>query len=143
MSNNGWTKLGDWDPMHYDYNGTPPLLGPRSLVGAVSSLVFDGGGRTGGVDVRTLSVLAFQKLWNLNNANKLKEDGAYGPATEAALLAYMPPLLACLRHDHTKLTLLLSLTTTARRCLVSPRCRAKLVFGYETHSRAVPKLAPL
>jgi LAS superfamily LD-carboxypeptidase LdcB len=22
MTNNGWTKLGDWDPMHYDYNGS-------------------------------------------------------------------------------------------------------------------------
>lgn len=62
MTNNGWTKLGDWDPMHYDYNG--------------------------GTDVRQLSVLAFQKLWNLNNPNnKLTEDGAYGSKTENAILS--------------------------------------------------------
>jgi hypothetical protein len=42
--------------------------------------------------VRQLSVLAFQKLWNLNNPNnKLTEDGAYGSKTENAILSYTAP----------------------------------------------------
>lgn len=40
----------------------------------------------GGKDVRNLSVLAFQQLWNKNYPDeKLDEDGAYGPKTESAL----------------------------------------------------------
>ncbi len=40
----------------------------------------------GGKDVRSLSVLAFQQLWNKNYPDeKLDEDGAYGPKTEGAL----------------------------------------------------------
>jgi N-acetylmuramoyl-L-alanine amidase len=62
MSAHGWHKLGDFDPPHYDY------IGP------------------GGLNIKSLSVLSFQKLWNLNNAHKLSEDGVYGPATEAAML---------------------------------------------------------
>jgi hypothetical protein len=48
------------DPVHYNHKGT---------------------------DVRKLSVLAFQKLWNRNNPNaKIGEDSLYGAGTEAALL---------------------------------------------------------
>lgn len=25
LENNGWEKLGDWDPMHYDYQGASRL----------------------------------------------------------------------------------------------------------------------
>jgi len=58
-----WKKLGDQDPVHYDYVGQ------------------------GGVDIRQLSVRAFQRLWNVNNPqDKIAEDGIYGPATEARLL---------------------------------------------------------
>lgn len=40
----------------------------------------------GGKDVRNLSVLAFQQLYNYNfPENRIAEDGAYGPMTEAAL----------------------------------------------------------
>jgi hypothetical protein len=36
--------------------------------------------------VSGLSVLAFQRLWNRNNPkDRLAEDGAYGPQTEARL----------------------------------------------------------
>jgi hypothetical protein len=39
-----------------------------------------------GVDDRSDSILAFQKLWNVNNpGDKIAEDGSYGPATEARL----------------------------------------------------------
>ncbi|MCA1663750.1 MAG: hypothetical protein LC659_05705, partial [Myxococcales bacterium] len=39
-------------------------------------------------DLRAESVLAFQKLWNLNNpADKIAEDGAYGPMTGAKIAA--------------------------------------------------------
>ncbi|MBS2013664.1 MAG: M15 family metallopeptidase [Deltaproteobacteria bacterium] len=54
--------LGASDPVHYD---------------------FIGGGT---VDLRGLSVRAFQRLWNRNNpTDKLAEDGSYGPATELRL----------------------------------------------------------
>ena len=54
--------LGASDPVHYD---------------------FIGGGT---VDLRGLSVKAFQKLWNRNNPGDLiAEDGAYGSATETRL----------------------------------------------------------
>lgn len=54
--------LGASDPVHYD---------------------FVGGGT---VDLRGLSVRAFQRLWNRNNpTDKIAEDGSYGPATEQRL----------------------------------------------------------
>lgn len=54
--------LGASDPVHYD---------------------FIGGGT---VDLRGLSVRAFQRLWNRNNpTDKIAEDGSYGPATEQRL----------------------------------------------------------
>jgi len=41
-----------------------------------------------GSSLGTTSTIAFQKLWNCNNPNdKIAEDGAYGPTTEAKLLA--------------------------------------------------------
>jgi len=64
MKGNGWIKLGDFDPPHYDYKGP------------------------GAIDVRELSVKAFQNLWNLNNPQKrITVDGQYGPKTEEALLS--------------------------------------------------------
>ena len=52
------------DPVHFDYTGG------------------------GTVDLRSESVLAFQRLWNANNpTDKLAEDGAYGATTEAKLVA--------------------------------------------------------
>jgi hypothetical protein len=40
----------------------------------------------GTVDLRPESVLAFQKLWNLNNpGDKIGEDGSYGPQTAARI----------------------------------------------------------
>lgn len=57
----GWNPLPG-DPPHFDYQG---------------------GGTT---DIRSQSILAFQKLWNQNNpSDKIGEDGAFGPQTEAAL----------------------------------------------------------
>ena len=54
----GWKWFGSADPVHFDYVA-------------------------GGVDLRSLSVLAFQKLWNLNNPkDAIAEDGSYGPETE-------------------------------------------------------------
>ena len=61
MTSNGWRWLGSSDPVHFDYTA-------------------------GGTDIRSLSVLAFQKLWNRNNPNDtIAEDGAYGPQTEGRL----------------------------------------------------------
>lgn len=57
----GWKWFGSSDPVHFDYVA-------------------------GGIDLRSLSVLSFQKLWNENNPNDLiAEDGAYGPDTEKRL----------------------------------------------------------
>jgi len=57
----GFRWLGGSDPVHFDYVA-------------------------GGVDLRPLSVLAFQRLWNRNHPeDRIAEDGAYGPATEARL----------------------------------------------------------
>ena len=57
----GWAWFGSGDLVHFDFNQAPNL--------------------------GSSSVLAFQKLWNKNNANKLAEDGDWGPATEAAMAA--------------------------------------------------------
>lgn len=61
----GWShSYPSSDPVHYDYVGG------------------------GTVDLRSESVLAFQKLWNLNNpGDPIAEDGDYGPQTEARLKA--------------------------------------------------------
>jgi hypothetical protein len=62
MTNKSFRWLGASDPVHYDY------VGP------------------GRITLSGLSVLAFQRLWNRNNpTDKIGEDGAYGPATEARL----------------------------------------------------------
>lgn len=58
---NSWRWLGSSDPVHYDYTAA-------------------------GVDIRGLSVLAFQHLWNINHPeDRLTEDGAYGAETEKRL----------------------------------------------------------
>mmetsp|Transcript_37905 Transcript_37905/g.74571 ORF Transcript_37905/g.74571 Transcript_37905/m.74571 type:complete len:682 (-) Transcript_37905:289-2334(-) len=57
----GFRWLGAGDPVHFDYLAA--------------------------VDVRSLSVKAFQRLWNVNNpGDKIGEDGQYGAATESRLL---------------------------------------------------------
>src|SRR6185312_3619250 len=65
MSNHGWTHTYPTsDPVHFDYTA---------------------GGTT---DLRHDSVLAFQRLWNLNNPNaKIAEDGDYGPITASKIAA--------------------------------------------------------
>lgn len=57
----GWKWYGSGDLVHFDFNGAANLGGA--------------------------SVLAFQRLWNKNNANKLAEDGAWGPASSNAMAA--------------------------------------------------------
>ena len=60
----GFKWLGSADPWHFDYVGA----------GAVSH--------------KGLDVKAFQRLWNRNNpGDKISEDGAWGPATEARMKA--------------------------------------------------------
>ncbi len=55
----GCVWLGAGDPVHYDCPGEPK---PED------------------------AIIAFQRLWNLNHPDEpLEDDGAYGPATEAAL----------------------------------------------------------
>lgn len=62
FSAEGWRWLGSRDPVHFDYKGG------------------------GTVSLSGLSIRAFQRLWNRNNPNdKIAEDGAYGPQTEARL----------------------------------------------------------
>ena len=57
----GWSWLGASDPVHFDYVA-------------------------GGIDLKGLSVLAFQRLWNRNNpTDEIAEDGGYGADTEARL----------------------------------------------------------
>lgn len=59
---NGWKWLGSFDRYHFDYVGA------------------------GSVNLRGQDVLAFQRLWNRNNpADKIGEDGAWGPQTEARM----------------------------------------------------------
>jgi len=58
----GWRWLGSKDPVHFDYTGS------------------------GTVSLKSLSIKAFQRLWNKNHPNdKIAEDGVYGPQTEARL----------------------------------------------------------
>ena len=58
-----WDWLGSRDDVHFDYRGG------------------------GTIDIRPLSVRAFQSLWNLNHPeDKITEDGAYGPGTKQRLL---------------------------------------------------------
>jgi len=58
----GFAWYGAGDKVHFDYRGA------------------------GAVDLRATSVLAFQRLWNLNNpGDPILTDGAYGPMTEARL----------------------------------------------------------
>jgi len=60
MRNQGWSHSVPGDPVHFDHLASP--------------------------DIRGMDVKAFQRLWNRNNpADKISEDGAYGPQTEARL----------------------------------------------------------
>jgi uncharacterized protein (TIGR03382 family) len=60
MSNRGWAHDVPGDAVHFDHLASP--------------------------DIRGRDVLAFQKLWNRNHpGDKIAEDGAYGPNTEARL----------------------------------------------------------
>jgi uncharacterized protein (TIGR03382 family) len=60
MAAQGWAHDVPGDDVHFDHLSSP--------------------------DIRGRDVLAFQKLWNRNNpADKIAEDGDYGPATEARL----------------------------------------------------------
>lgn len=62
LENHTWDWLGSNDPVHYDYEGT------------------------GIVNIQGLSVLAFQRLWNLNRPDdQITEDGIYGPQTGSKL----------------------------------------------------------
>lgn len=58
----GFHWLGSSDPVHFDYSGS------------------------GAVDIRSLAVKAFQRLWNRNNpGDRIAEDGAWGPNTAARM----------------------------------------------------------
>ena len=62
MAARGWSHDVPGDPVHFDHLSSP--------------------------DSRGKDVLAFQRLWNRNNtADKISEDGLYGPQTEARLKA--------------------------------------------------------
>ena len=62
LSNHGFRWFGSADVVHFDYVGS------------------------GAVDLNGKDVLAFQKLWNLNNpSDPIGEDGQYGPETESRL----------------------------------------------------------
>ena len=62
MTGSSFKWLGASDPVHYDFVGS------------------------GSVDLKGLSVKAFQRLWNRNHPTDLvDEDGDYGPATSARL----------------------------------------------------------
>ena len=62
MGARGWSHDVPGDPVHFDHLSSP--------------------------DIRGKDVLAFQRLWNRNNpADKISEDGAYGPQTETRLKA--------------------------------------------------------
>ena len=58
----GWDWIGSFDPIHFDFVG----CGTRNL--------------------SSISILAFQQLWNLNHpTKKILEDGSWGVATATAL----------------------------------------------------------
>lgn len=58
----GWDWIGSFDPMHFDYVGI------------------------GAKDLRSLSIKAYQQLWNLNNPTKrIAEDGRWGLQTYQTL----------------------------------------------------------
>lgn len=60
MESSGFRWFGSGDAVHFDYPG--------------------------GTDIRDLSVLAFQRLWNrAHPEDRIAEDGDYGPATESRL----------------------------------------------------------
>ena len=62
LERHGWRWLGRKDPPHFDYV------------------------RGGTQDIRSLAILAFQKLWNKNNFNDpIAEDSIYGRQVEARL----------------------------------------------------------
>lgn len=62
LERHGWRWLGRKDPPHFDYVA--------------------GGTR----DIRSLAVLAFQRLWNKNNvSDPIAEDSIYGPQVESRL----------------------------------------------------------
>lgn len=62
MSSKNYRWLGSSDPVHFDYVGG------------------------GTINMKGLSVQAFQRLWNRNHpTDKISEDGVYGPATESRL----------------------------------------------------------
>jgi hypothetical protein len=62
LGGNSFKWFGSGDPVHFDYSGG------------------------GTVSLLSTEITAFQKLWNLNNpGDKIAEDGAYGPQTEARL----------------------------------------------------------
>lgn len=62
LTNNGFRWYGSGDPVHFDYTGS------------------------GAVDIRSLNVKAFQRLWNRNNpGDKISEDGVWGPQTSARM----------------------------------------------------------
>lgn len=62
MSARGWAHDVPGDAVHFDHLST--------------------------ADIRGKDVLAFQRLWNRNNpGDKISEDGAYGPQTEARIKA--------------------------------------------------------
>jgi hypothetical protein len=60
MANRGWSHSVPGDPVHFDHLGS--------------------------ADIRGKDTLAFQRLWNRNHpTDRIGEDGAYGPQTEARL----------------------------------------------------------
>jgi hypothetical protein len=62
MTNAGFRWLGASDPVHFDFTGA------------------------GAIDLRGLSVTAFQRLWNRNHPeDPIGEDGGYGTETEKRL----------------------------------------------------------
>ncbi|MFB2933844.1 peptidoglycan-binding protein [Aerosakkonemataceae cyanobacterium BLCC-F154] len=69
-----------------DWRGWKPFLerhGWKQLAGDPVHFDFLGGGTR---DIRRLSVLAFQRLWNKHNLNdRIDEDGFFGPQTERRL----------------------------------------------------------
>jgi len=61
LKKHGWIWRGPADPPHFNYHGgSDPDFG-------------------------IASIKAFQKLWNLHNADKIDEDGVFGPTTEKKL----------------------------------------------------------